>query len=197
MPRLAPVSRSVRFSDSEGLDILTSFSTPTKHSAFVDVHQRLHNTQGTKVLEKDALKVIVVTVFSSEFRRVHLWKKSDFGEAMLTLDADQLSILEAERRRNFAEHLAARASKLHPEAVTESDPDALIDEMDIVIQAARAHGFKKQSLMERFADLSILFGTGFEESEDWAREAFNDETLHPLERMRQAESTAVFLIREQ
>lgn len=115
---------------------------------------------------------------------------------MFSISQDQLDAIRSHRVEEFTRYLADRARDLHAESVAESDDEALLRDMEAVIEAARARGLKKQNQMERFADLSVLLGVGFETSEAWAQAIFDDDELHPKERLRNAEATAIFLIRE-
>lgn len=116
---------------------------------------------------------------------------------MFSIRQDQLDAIRSQRVQAFSRHLADRARDLHTDSVADSDDETLLRDMETVIEAARARGLKTQSQMERFADLSVLLGVGFETSEAWAQAIFDDDALHPLERLHNAEATAVFIIREQ
>ena len=114
---------------------------------------------------------------------------------MLVFDEMQLDSFREVRITEFAEHLSHRARQLHPDKVGDMDHATLVADMRQVIDAARGLDLTKQSQMERFSDLSILFGVGFETTEDWAKEAFSKRPKTPAMRLRDAESTAVFLLR--
>ena len=115
---------------------------------------------------------------------------------MLAFSPEQFATLRHDRLRRFATRLAQRARRLHPAACADTADEALADLMESVIEAARARGLRKASELERFADLSMTLGAGFETERDWAAAIFADEALRPAARLRRAEASAVFAIRE-
>jgi hypothetical protein len=114
---------------------------------------------------------------------------------MLKINEFQFDAFRQARLTACASHLAKRARRLHPKAVAELDDAGLIDLMEKVIEAARARGLKKLSLMERFSDISMALGAGFEATESWAAEIFANQTMTPADRLREVEASAVFIIR--
>jgi len=114
---------------------------------------------------------------------------------MLVITHSQMTAFRQARLTDFAEQLARRARRIHPDATAGLDDTRLVAMMEAVIKAARARGLRRQSHLERFSDLSMTLGFGFESKETWARAIFANRGMSAADRLREAEASAVFIIR--
>lgn len=115
---------------------------------------------------------------------------------MITFSTGQLDSLRDDRALKFAQHLAERARGVHARLCAAMADEDLLADMKTAITASRERGLCTRSDMERFSDLTVLFGPGFEKREDWARKAFERKDLVPRERLETVEATALFLLKD-
>lgn len=114
---------------------------------------------------------------------------------MLEINEFQFESFCNARQTSFAAQLARRARWVHTNSVAEFDEATLVGMMEQAIESALPLGLKKQSLLERFSDLSIILGIGFEETESWAKEIFTSPVKTPETKLREVEASAIFIIR--
>lgn len=113
---------------------------------------------------------------------------------MLTIRAEQMRALEADRLRVFSHQLADRARQRHAEAVAAWGTDELAGLMSREVITARRAGIRERRLLQRYADLAVVLGFGFGERIDWAA-ALLASKRPPADRLSDLEDTAVFAIR--
>lgn len=114
---------------------------------------------------------------------------------MLQFTDGQVDYIFRERLNEFVTQLIIRARARHASSIQHLDDDALRSLLTREIGVARGIGLRTRSELERFTDLSIVFGAGFATELDWAKSLFSDGRLKPRRRLDKVEETAVFVAR--
>ena len=114
---------------------------------------------------------------------------------MLTFTSEQMGLFQQDLLHRFVEDLALRARKRHPERAAEFPGDELVRALTQEVQTAKKLGLRTKGQLRRFSDLSMTFGCGFAETEDWARGLFARAGMTPAERLTEVEQSSVFVLR--